>query len=185
LEALHPFLPEKKFDEDSTVLNDLHSFGESLYRLVRHAPNVAHVLNSYGFCLFTTPATYRDPRGGFSGRTHLRDRGMHLCTDRPEDPGTFHNDVSPSTISANASPFEIHRRLEMMKEGLLEETNHPEMITICRSIRDGYSNPLVWELVESGLLKMLGQVYGELEIVYDKNLLGGKQGWNNHAKPIL
>jgi hypothetical protein len=35
----------------------------------------------------------------------------------------------------------------------------------------------------SGVLKLLEKQYGELDVRYDKNLLGGKMGWEKHAKP--
>jgi hypothetical protein len=41
--------------------------GNTLYQLVIAHPNAAHLLNAIGFCLFSTPATFRNPLGGYDG----------------------------------------------------------------------------------------------------------------------
>ena len=111
---------------------------------------------------------------------------MKLCQDRPRGWGQLHNDASPGAVAANNSPFELQRRLEVLRRGLARASKDDVvLVTICRSIRDGYSLPWLWEQTESGLLAVLEDVYGPLDVHYDKNLLGGRKGWTEHAKPIL
>ncbi len=57
-------------------------------------------------------------------------------------------------------------------------------MTVCRSIRDGYAYPQHWAQIESGLLAMLEERYGPLDVRYDENLLGGALGWTRHAAPL-
>lgn len=37
----------------------------ALYHIIRSHPNAGHLLNAIGFCLFTTPSTFRSPIGGY------------------------------------------------------------------------------------------------------------------------
>ena len=81
----------------------------------------------------------------------------------------------------------------------------PLFVTICRSIRDGYTLQTRWKQVkekererndsfsfsyyyfskiEDGVLEILNEVFGDLKLVYDGNLLGGPEGWERHARPL-
>jgi hypothetical protein len=159
--------------------------GRALHGLVRSEPNAAHLLNSYGFCLATSPITYRDKSGGFAADgKQVVPTGMKLCADSPRQSQAVHNDPSFVTRAASDSPFEIARRLALLARALKSEKQRPALVTICRSIRDGYAYPQHWAQIESGLLAMLEQRYGPLDVRYDANLLGGPLGWTRHAAPL-
>ncbi|ESO84245.1 hypothetical protein LOTGIDRAFT_155580 [Lottia gigantea] len=63
-------------------------------------------------------------------------------------------------------------------EGILRSTPTPAIVTICRSVRDGYSPLKYFEKIESDILKTLKNTYNinHDSIHYDDGLLGGKAG---------
>ena len=161
------------------------ALGVALHALVRSEPNAAHLLNAYGFCLTTSPITYRDKSGGFAADgKQVVPKGMKMCAEAPNSHQAVHNDPSFVTRAASDSPFEIARRLALLARALRHERQRPALVTICRSIRDGYAYPQHWAQIEGGLLKMLEARYGPLDVRYDPNLLGGAEGWAHHAAPL-
>ena len=154
--------------------------------MVRSDPNAASVMLGIGFCLNRTPATFRHESGGYSGKGSENDYGMKVCLDRPRSYGDVHNDASHAATASSNSPAEIARRLENLKKAFMREAvrTRPVLVTICRSVRDGYTIPAVWHQIESGLMQILEQVWGPLDVTYDKNLLGGKGGWLAHNPPF-
>lgn len=78
----------------------------------------------------------------------------------------------------------MNRRLYALEVALRNEKTRPVLVTICRSMRDGYTNPHQWKHIESGILELLEKSYGKLDIVYDKNLMGGALGLGHHARVL-
>ncbi len=80
--------------------------GRALHGLVRSEPNAAHLLNSYGFCLATSPITYRDKSGGFAADgKQLVAKGMKICAEAPNRHQAVHNDPSFVTRAASDRSF--------------------------------------------------------------------------------
>lgn len=165
--------------------------GVSLYRIIISHPNAAHVLNALGFCLYTTPSTYRSPTGNFEGDIEGQGlpRGLKLCGHFPHflRDEQVHNDNGPVTRAVSLSPLDVKRRLAIFDktlDQLVKRSPRPLLVTICRSIRDGYTNTATWEQVERGVFESLYRAYGTLDIVYDGNLLGGHTGWTRHTAPL-
>ena len=63
----------------------------------------------------------------------------------------------------------------------------PLMVTLCRSMRDGYAPRAYWQEVETSVLNAVGQMAQRTsstsQVVYDRNLYYGKDGyqWNDHT----
>ncbi|KAH9498939.1 hypothetical protein Btru_005407 [Bulinus truncatus] len=56
----------------------------------------------------------------------------------------------------------------------------PDIITVCRSVRDGYTPKTLQTVIESNIIKTISNSYRSAHIDkvhYDNNLLGGKTGW--------
>ncbi len=169
----------------SSDYDTVPQLGEALHALIRSSPNAAHLLNAYGFCLATSPETYRHKSGGFAADgKQIVGKGMKICADSPSRHAAVHNDPSFVTRAASDSPFEIARRFKVMAKALKRELRVPAVVTICRSIRDGYAYPGHWAQIEAGILRTLEEAYGPLDVRYDKNLLGGAEGWTRHAAPL-
>ena len=169
----------------SSSESEVRKMNDALVAIVRSSANAAHLLNSVGFCLMTTPSTFREPSGGFAGDGKQQEgRGMKLCSDRPKDHQVEINDPSLVTRANSMSPFEVARRLEVLEHALAQERERPAVVTVCRSVRDGYTPPALWKQIETGLMGMLERLYGELNVHYDANLLGGPEGWHRHARPV-
>lgn len=172
------------FSGDQKAKHDFEKLGAALHRIVRSDPNAASVILGIGFCLQTTPATYRHPSGGYEGNDSEADYGMKFCLDRPLDFGRVHNAASAAAVAANNNPSVIASRLIELKKALQQEPTRPVMVTICRSVRDGYTPWNMWPQIESGVLQLLRELFGNLNVHYDKNLLGGPRGWAEHAAPL-
>ena len=118
-----------------------------------------------GFCMQTTPKSYH-----FSGVFQV----CHGFNVPGNSVVLYH---SPTTS-------EVKQRLELLKSML---TNgglpKPNMVTVCRSVRDGYTPREYFKYIESGINECLQRQYGVdlVSIRYDKDLLGGREGWpRNH-----
>ena len=65
--------------------------------------------------------------------------------------------------------------------------NAPLMVTLCRSMRDGYAPRAYWQEVETSVLNAVGQMAERTsstsQVVYDRNLYFGKDGYqqNDHT----
>ena len=58
----------------------------------------------------------------------------------------------------------------------------PRVVSIARSVRDGYTPRGSFRRIERDLLYILRTVYPQISeptIIYDPNLLGGRHGWLN------
>lgn len=177
------------FESRQNALNFvlLKHLAETLLELVSSSPNAAHLINSYGFCLSKSPATSVEASGGFMASTvSSRDegRGMKFCVNDASVYQVVNNDKHPVTRSASSSPYEVARRLGVLRVALGNEQTRPALVTVCRSVRDGYTHPHMWPQIEEGVLKVLRDRYGELDVHYDRNLMGGRLGWAHHARVL-
>src|SRR4029079_8225824 len=111
--------------------------------------------------------------------------GVKFCLDDVGHYSILNNDDNPLSRSASDNPYEVNRRLHALEVALRNEKTTPVLVTICRSMRDGYTNPHLWKQIESGILELLGKSYGKLDVVYDRNLMGGVLGLGHHARVLL
>ncbi|KAK3091069.1 hypothetical protein FSP39_016892 [Pinctada imbricata] len=76
------------------------------------------------------------------------------------------------------NPEEIKNRtanINIMLSALKSFT--PSLITVCRSIRDGYTPRKHFKLIEKDILETAETCFRNLRVHYDSDLQGGKSGW--------
>jgi len=172
------------------------SFGSHLLQMF-HGKNrlQLQILHGEGACLSTSMATQ-------GANPHL-----HTCLS-----GANTKEVAKDTdFSTEAgllahSPVEVRRRVHHMgnvlrtmlvsapsslhnvDEASLSSAIHANvrLVSICRSVRDGYTPRESWHEIEGNLLSELDQwaehsLRRSTNVIYDKNLLGGSYGWDAHA----
>ncbi|WAQ96552.1 LOW QUALITY PROTEIN: INVO-like protein [Mya arenaria] len=118
-------------------------------------------LQSVGFCASTSP------------RTLNKDNRMFVvCSgaNTPED---------SMVLVHRPTEKEITRRtifLRSILRNIMKKT--PGFVTIARSVRDGYTPRENFEQIERDVLTALNTTSSQrLNVIYDKELLGGKPGW--------
>ncbi|XP_046364986.2 uncharacterized protein LOC124141128 [Haliotis rufescens] len=80
------------------------------------------------------------------------------------------------------TPFEVHERTINLKKLLNSKSINPSLITVCRSVRDGYTPRKLFPRIEADILKLLHHVFPDVHYVsvyHDKDLLGGASGWHD------
>ncbi|XP_046566536.1 uncharacterized protein LOC124275092 [Haliotis rubra] len=83
------------------------------------------------------------------------------------------------------TPFEVHERTLNLKKLLNSKSINPSLITVCRSVRDGYTPRKLFPRIEADVLKILHNVFPDVHyasVYHDKDLLGGVTGW--HDRPF-
>ncbi|KAL8580105.1 hypothetical protein ACOMHN_061220 [Nucella lapillus] len=119
-------------------------------------------LNYVGMCLETAPTSMA-----------YEPDSLHICHgfNIPSDTQvTFH----VPTVKENAM------RSEILKNTLSLLPQQPKLVTVCRSMRDGYTPWAVFSAVEKSVMGILRSVFpgvAEDSFHFDENLLGGKKGW--------
>lgn len=134
------------------------------------------VLQQVGFCIKASPKTFF-----FERLTDLHTFGVCCGWNTPNDTVvTYHY---PSTAEINGKLKQLQRTLAS------RNFPTPGIVTIARSMRDGYTSKPNFDLIEDGLLQVLQSVFPEKEmrVVYDEDLMSGRRGrrWNEriHPKP--
>lgn len=59
----------------------------------------------------------------------------------------------------------------------------PNLVTVCRSVRDGYTPKQFFSIIEPNVLQSVAYSFRSVQfenIHFDSNLLGGKFGWSHH-----
>ncbi|XP_013420174.1 uncharacterized protein LOC106180672 [Lingula anatina] len=136
-------------------------------KLVKHLAKLTaaqlQTLRSVGFCLITSPNSIIFDQGG---------NILKIChgANTPFDSVvSFHTPNLP----------EIDERTRQLREILHQDTyGAPKIVTVCRSMRDGYTPKKYWKRIEKDVLNVvLTSQTTSFEVVYDENLLGGRSGW--------
>ncbi|XP_045211861.2 uncharacterized protein LOC123563238 [Mercenaria mercenaria] len=120
-------------------------------------------LQKTGFCLRMSPKSLR---------IYEKDYRFGLCigSNIPEQ---------TSVLEHNATQSEISTRSILLKYLFKKLTDHSvELVTISRSVRDGYTPRHFFEQIEVGILNGLNISFnGKIKVHYDPELLGGMPGW--------
>ncbi|XP_071107213.1 UPF0489 protein C5orf22 homolog [Haliotis cracherodii] len=134
-----------------------------LAKLVTFTTDQLRSLSQVGVCLNMSPKTLE-----FNHKNNMR-----MCDgyNRPNDTMVvFHTpDVE-----------EIDERTEAMEMILDGRTFAPKLVTICRSVRDGYTPKKYFQKIEGDVLSVLQNSFSKISenfILYDSDLLGGPTGW--------
>ncbi|GFR84485.1 UPF0489 protein C5orf22 [Elysia marginata] len=140
-----------------------------LYRLLTLlAPlddNQLQALAEVGICFQVSLHSYDEARVG-----HFR-----LCDgyNRP-------NETVVTFFTPNRE--DVQTRGKRLQSILGQVSATPDIVTVCRSVRDGYTPRTHFRQIENLILDALKNRYsrsrGEgIQIMYDRDLLGGKDGW--------
>ncbi|KAL3876971.1 hypothetical protein ACJMK2_034743 [Sinanodonta woodiana] len=122
-----------------------------------------------GFCSSTTPKTL--PIFG------ARMFGICYGANTPND----------TAVITYMPPLKEVEKRTMILQKLLSKINKfsPKLVTLCRSMRDGYTPRKFFHQIEKDILHSLSvSMQQDLIIHYDKDLLGGVKGWPNRHKKI-
>ncbi|XP_050416697.1 uncharacterized protein LOC130010276 [Patella vulgata] len=140
-----------------------------LLKLLKLSEKQIKALSEIGLCLVMTPnSVLYNPL-----------YGMRTCDgyNRPGESMVFFH---TPTIE------EINQRTKDLKQ-IFSGIPDPKIVTICRSMRDGYTPRKFFHKIESDVLESLEQGYSRIHrdgIHYDSQLLGGRNGWPDRHKPL-
>lgn len=173
LENILDFLEEQDvlpiLCESAPKVNGL--FLQSLmHYLMNFSVKQLEALSELGICLDISPPSVYYPSSG----------KFHVC----------HGDNVPNkTEVAFFMPDEsgISFRAMKLRRLLSSLSKQPDMISICRSVRDGYTPKKFFNFIEKTLLHTINKVFRQThqsEVHYDKNLLGGQVGWTSREHPF-
>jgi len=150
-------------------------------RLARVAVGDLRAVLDIGFCLNTAPRTHnfrREPNNG----------DFIVCYGANEPNSTLVYRHTPSVDELDAQMRSFDRLVSVLLRQAGAATaevgggrRRPLLVTVCRSVRDGYTPRSLAAHIEDGILSALRRQRraGTMTVVYDKDLLGGHGGWNN------
>jgi hypothetical protein len=119
-------------------------------------------LQYVGACLFTAPTSML-----------FQERSVHVC----------HGFNTPNQSAVNfhvPTQEENTERTALLKNTLTSLPIRPTLVTVCRSVRDGYTPWKFFTDIENSVVDTLKAAFPDItdsSVQYDENLLGGKRGW--------
>ncbi|RUS78120.1 hypothetical protein EGW08_014128 [Elysia chlorotica] len=146
-----------------------------LYQLLRLLSSLTNAqldsVAEVGICFKTSLSTFEDGEVG-----HFR-----LCDGYNRPNYTAVTFYSPDLEDIEARGDRLHRIVGQMGVA-------PNLVTVCRSMRDGYTPRAHFRQIEASVLNILQARYNKgdtfLQLMYDRDLLGGKSGWwHRHKMP--
>lgn len=113
-----------------------------------------------GFCMQTSPRSYHA-------------NGFQLCHGANEPNTTIVTTHLPGENELYLRLKRLHRMLHAGKYP------RPRMVTLCRSVRDGYTPVEYFKNIEKTVIESILSSRDDVtfNVTYDVNLLGGKRGW--------
>ncbi|KAK3091758.1 hypothetical protein FSP39_022432, partial [Pinctada imbricata] len=123
-------------------------------------------LQYVGFCLTSTPLTFNLSNEG----------GFLICHGR--------NTPNESIVIEHQTNIkEITQRTNSLRNilAVIKKAN-PKVVTLCRSMRDGYTPRKYFSKIENDVIDSLRHTFENTKVVYDSGLLGGKKGWPERNK---
>ncbi|KAK3092112.1 hypothetical protein FSP39_025310 [Pinctada imbricata] len=125
-------------------------------------PKQIKALQQVGFCLSTTLNSY----------IPISDPEFSICmgNNNPKESVVHEHKPTRSEI-ANRTTI-LNRILETMKG-----PKTPKIITVSRSVRDGYTPRGFFRLIERNVIKCIGTSFPKTKFHFHDGLLGGKWGW--------
>ncbi|CAG5129942.1 unnamed protein product [Candidula unifasciata] len=82
---------------------------------------------------------------------------------------------------------EIITRTVSLKKILSSLFQRPDLVTVCRSVRDGYTPKQFFNIIESNVLQSIALTYRSVQyenVHFDTSLLGGKIGWSHRSNTL-
>ena len=158
-----PLFCSGEFKQLLSVVNEL---ADVLYHFKL---NHLRVLRGFGFCLETSPATL-----------HFREVGqgsLGVCMGANHPNSTVVFLHKPDAAEVRARTTQLRKMLER-----IDARHRPSVVTLCRSVRDGYTPRSLFSSIEANILGIFKHLPGHYDVVYDENLYGGKGGWPDRHK---
>lgn len=131
------------------------------FALLNNTQNKA--LQYVGFCFSSSPFT-------FNLSTDVSFRTCH-GSNTPNASVVIEHNTNMSDITKRTKS--LQRILSVVKRA------NPTVVTLCRSMRDGYTPRQFFSKIENDVIDSVRNVFGKTNIVYDTDLLGGRKGWPN------
>ncbi|XP_071107217.1 uncharacterized protein [Haliotis cracherodii] len=165
-EAVLDLLPDMKTTRDFMCLPKeatLFMFVNLVEHLSRCSNTQLQHIATIGVCMNTSPRS----------SSFNRNDGMILCKgcNGPNTTVVEYHSANEAEIKATSQNLQ-----EMLTQPFV-----PRVVTVCRSVRDGYTPRKEFPLIEKGVLGVLKAVYPDHvrndTVHYDSELLGGRAGW--------
>ncbi|XP_061174845.1 uncharacterized protein LOC133183987 [Saccostrea echinata] len=122
------------------------------------------VIKETGFCLSTVRQSVKE----------LPEKQFTICASDSKQSNTEGFDFNPETIRG---------RLQNFTDTLQHISKSPvRLVTVCRSVRDGYTHRASESYLERLILNTLQKKLSNTKICYDHNLLGGKIGFRTNKQ---
>ena len=157
----------------ATVKKSWIALAEILVRLpVAHLRSVVDV----GFCLNTAPRTHN-----FRREPYVGDFVVCYGANEPNSTLVYHHTPSLNELDVQMRSFDRLMAEVLRQTTALSEGRRAVLVTVCRSVRDGYTPRALAAHIEHGILAALRRQRrsGIMTIVYDKDLLSGRAGWDS------
>ena len=157
----------------ATVKKSWIALAEILVRLpVAHLRSVVDV----GFCLNTAPRTHN-----FRREPYVGDFVVCYGANEPNSTLVYHHTPSLNELDVQMRSFDRLMAEVLRQTTALSEGRRAVLVTVCRSVRDGYTPRALAARIEHGILAALRRQRrsGTMTIVYDKDLLSGRAGWDS------
>ena len=87
-----------------------------------------------------------------------------------------------SSVNIHIPTLEEINKRTLKLNSILSKIRKPKLVTVCRSVRDGYTPRKFFNKIENDVMKSLNSTYKRLRVHYDSDLLGGKRGWTNRRR---
>ena len=129
------------------------------------------ILMEFGFCLATTPASLAVREEGHGTI------GVCVGANEPNSTSVFRH--KPDAAEVRARTTLLRQMLE-----IIDARHRPGVVTLCRSVRDGYTPRSLFSSIEANILGIFKDLPGHYDVVYDENLYGGKGGWPDRHKTV-
>lgn len=118
------------------------------------------IVHDIGFCSTTTPKTL-DIYG-------LPEFGLCYGANTP---------LESAVTEFNPTILDIKKRSVILRSILRNTKQYsPKIVTLCRSMRDGYTPRKFFKTIENGILTSLENTFTNINLHYDSDLLDGKAG---------
>ena len=145
--------------------------------LARVPPADLRSVLDVGFCLNTAPRTHN-----FGREPSIGDFVVCYGANEPNSSLVYRHTPSNVELDVQMRSFDLLiAELLRQVEGQAGGRRRTVLVTVCRSVRDGYTPRSLAGHIEDRILSSLRRQRrsGAMTVVYDSDLLGGREGWTS------
>jgi len=142
--------------------------------LARTRPAHLRRILAVGFCLSAAPRTHR-----FGRDRHRGDLAVCAGANDPNSTLVYRHTPSDVELDVQLARFERLVAALLRRATAAAGARRRLLVTVSRSVRDGYTPRSLAGRIEDGVLTALRRQRraGAMTVVYDSDLLGGRDGW--------